>query len=369
MASPVTAFYYKKKLKFDTDTIGVDTNQTNFPVCVHINTSSWVTEAERTAFFGAWNVGGKRCQFFDADGTTNLDYEVDLYNSGTPEAIYWAKVPTVTGNSTADYIWVAFGNDPNGSAQDNPTGVWNSNFKMVHHLADATTSTVTDSVGLNNGAKLSANNPIEATGLVSKGQDFSTDYIKKDSPSFIDDTQGTIECLVKLDTLTTQQHLLGVCVSGATDDEYLLWFRGDSVKELQVAYILNAELPWTALTAANAINDNNWHHLALTSNASTVILYLDGSPITLTDAVGTNSGQWLASATQANVFSMGALLRATPILYFDGMLDEVRYSDDDRTADWIKLTYYSIKKTNFKGDSWISWDAAIASFQPWAIII
>lgn len=129
-------FLYKKKLSFNTTAISVTTNQTNFPVCVHINSSSWTNSTERDNFFGAWNVGGKRCQFFDADGTTNLDYEVEFYNSATPEAIYWARAPQVDGNSTADYVWVAFGNDPNGTNQDNKTGVWASTYKFVNHLAD-----------------------------------------------------------------------------------------------------------------------------------------------------------------------------------------------------------------------------------------
>lgn len=85
LASPIGEFYYHKKLKFDTDTIGVDTNQTNFPICVDINSSSWPTTAERTTFFGSWNVNGKRVQFFDSDGTTNLDYEVELYNTTSLE--------------------------------------------------------------------------------------------------------------------------------------------------------------------------------------------------------------------------------------------------------------------------------------------
>lgn len=134
MASPITDFAYKKKLKFDTATIDVTTNQPNFPICVHINTSSWPTESERDNFFGVYNVNGKRIQFFDSNGTTNLDYEVELYASGTPEAIYWVRVPQVDGDSNADYIWVAFGSDPNGVNQDNPVDVWDPNFLGVYHM-------------------------------------------------------------------------------------------------------------------------------------------------------------------------------------------------------------------------------------------
>jgi len=138
----IAAFYYKKQLLFNTSATGANatgSNQANFPVAVHINSSSWANTTENANFFCAANVGGKRVQFFDPD-QTNLDYEVELYNAtgntSTNEAIYWIRVPSVAGNSTSDSTWVAFGNDPNGTNQDNPTGVWDSSFKMVQHLGD-----------------------------------------------------------------------------------------------------------------------------------------------------------------------------------------------------------------------------------------
>ena len=37
--------------------------------------------------------------------------------------------------------------------------------------------------------------------------------------------------------------------------------------------------------------------------------------------------------------------------YFNGKFDDVRYSNIDRSADWLKLEYYSMKKTNYNGDN------------------
>ncbi|MBU2109384.1 DUF2341 domain-containing protein, partial [Patescibacteria group bacterium] len=118
-ASAITAFSYKKQITFNTTSTGaaVTTSQTNFPVAVHINASSWPTDAEANHFFDNSNVGGKRVQFFDSDETTNLDYEVEYYNDtdnpDTSEAVYWVRVPSVAGNSSTDKIVVAYGNDPN----------------------------------------------------------------------------------------------------------------------------------------------------------------------------------------------------------------------------------------------------------------
>ena len=41
-----------------------------------------------------------------------------------------------------------YGNSTVGS-QENPTGVWDSNYLLVHHLEEAPTGTITDSTGNN----------------------------------------------------------------------------------------------------------------------------------------------------------------------------------------------------------------------------
>lgn len=81
-ASAITAFSYKKQITFNTTATGaaVTTSQTNFPVAIHINTSSWPTQSERDNFFDT-NTNGKRIQFFDSNQTTNLDYEVEYFSN------------------------------------------------------------------------------------------------------------------------------------------------------------------------------------------------------------------------------------------------------------------------------------------------
>jgi len=130
-------YAYKKQLTFNTTGISVTSNQTNFPICVHINTSSWPTQSERDAFFDT-NTNGKRVTFYDSDESTILDYEVEYFSNvqGSEEAIYWVETPQVDGSSTTDHIHVGYGNDPFGSAQDDKAGTWASSYKFVHHMAD-----------------------------------------------------------------------------------------------------------------------------------------------------------------------------------------------------------------------------------------
>ena len=61
----------------------------------------------------------------------------------TGQLIAWVSVPTVSASSDT-VIYVYYGN---GSAanQQNPTGVWDSNYEGVWHLPNGTTLSANDS--------------------------------------------------------------------------------------------------------------------------------------------------------------------------------------------------------------------------------
>ena len=64
--------------------------------------------------------------------------------------------------------------------------------------------------------------------------------------------------------------------------------------------------------------DGNWHHVALTRNASNLVtLWIDG----VSKATGTDS-----SALPASLFYIGRLNSASAPRYFDGYLDDVRWT-------------------------------------------
>jgi hypothetical protein len=98
-------FNYYRSIEGVTTSAGTNTSTTvsGFPVCVHINGSSWPTAAERTNFFCAANSGGARVQFFASDLTTNLAYDIEYYDAPTQEALYWVRVPSVQPNTSSAF--------------------------------------------------------------------------------------------------------------------------------------------------------------------------------------------------------------------------------------------------------------------------
>jgi len=72
--------------------------------------------------------------FRDENGQP-LDHEVESWNDSTGDLVAWVKIPSLS--SIADTkLYVYYGNSGVTSPTANPTGVWDSNYKGVWHLAD-----------------------------------------------------------------------------------------------------------------------------------------------------------------------------------------------------------------------------------------
>jgi hypothetical protein len=70
-----------------------------------------------------------------------LSHEIELYNPATGQLIAWVKVPSI--NSTVNsqtVIYMYYGNGCSVSTQ-NPSGVWDANYKGVWHLSQNPTGT------------------------------------------------------------------------------------------------------------------------------------------------------------------------------------------------------------------------------------
>lgn len=356
-AAAITAFTYKKQLTFDTSTIGVTENQAYFPIAVHINTSSWATQADRDHFFDT-NTNGKRIQFYDADETTNLDYEVEYFSNvqSSEEAVYWVEVPQVDGSTTTDHIHVGYGNDPNGSDQDNKNGAWDTNYKMVQHLGDnawgaspeAKDSTSTGINGTNTGTT-------DNTAQARRGRHFdgSDDDIVSNTNSAIDFSGSqnfTLATWVNLDALPGDGNRCQPVSWSDGGQEATNWDKtlrvdnsGNVIGYVNDGGIKEAQGPST-------ISVGTWAQIVLSYNGTNIQTYVNGAGGTGVAASGSydNTTPQIIWAFWKN---------ESGNVRFHGILDEARISNSARSANWIKLEYYSMKKTAWNGDDWLSWGA------------
>lgn len=248
------------------------------------------------------------------------------------EAIYHVKVTSVASGADTD-IYYYYDNDH----ADNTTyvgaintaaggNVWDDNFKAVYHMVDATTSTVKDSTSNNNdGTKKAANEPIEITGKVSKGQDFddTDDYIQvSDSASLDILGDMTISFCINPNDIVLNHRIIH------KNSAYSSYLAENSRMRLH-NYTDNS----FALSAASITSE--MQHIAVSKNGTTANVYRNAANI---DDDTTITAAFPNSAVDLFI-GLDEDLSSYP---FNGIIDEVRISNTNRTAAWIKGTYNSL---------------------------
>ncbi len=314
-----TAWNSRQKLTFNTD--NVSSNLTGFPVLVHLTNSNFDFSTTKSA--------GQDIRFVDADNTTELNYEIESWNAGTSEAWVWVRVPTLSGNSSSDYIWMYYGN-PYASDSQNSAGVWDSNYKMVHHLEetdiDGSSGAIKDSTSYtNNGTTSGMDTYDHVAGKVDGSFDFdgSNDYVDVGNGAPFPDI--TVEAWIRYPSSNSGEIVskhFGLYMGYAfrlNGDGTLTWYPGDGTS-------------WNALTSTVALATNTWYYVVAASNDSYRKIYID--------SIERGSGAGVSSLAYSPLnLRIGA--HPTGTLYFNGMIDEVRISNTARSTDWIKATYLS----------------------------
>ena len=335
-----------KRYKFTIDHTKIDADLSWFPVTVFLTSSQGekvFTEFDADEDFD-------RIAFTSSDGVTQLYADCELFDVSEQKAIYHVSKTGWTVSSSADtdiYLYYDNTADHNTTYISKSGGtaaqsVWDANFEAVYHMADNTTSTIVDSTSnANHGTKKAANEPIEATGQVGKGQDFdgTDDYIEIPDFSLFDGLNDfTVEAIVNADSVP------------ASDDwknaPIILSFRGEG--GYQITYDDSASNPDRLSSRAN-LSVSGWTTLVESTRQS-----IDTDYFHATTFDTTNGWVWYENGssqdTNANTESFVSSSDANYIgwtdsgtnRHFNGLLDEVRISSTARSAAWIGATYSTL---------------------------
>jgi hypothetical protein len=309
----------RKAITLNHSMVSGSSSLSSFPVLVSLTDSNLQTTALPS---------GNDILFTAADGLSKLNHEIESYNSSTGQLIAWVNLPALS--PTADtVIFLYFGN-PSAPAQQNPTGVWDANYKAVWHLPNGTSLSPADSTA--NAANGSINGSVPATsGKIDGAASFSGN-----SNNFISVPNGSSGPFSNLGNSFTME----AWFSAPTSNRQTIFSFGDQVgtPELEVAggYI-GAIVTGTYEAYNNAlpinINTGALHHLVYTKNGpgATHALYLDGLPLNLT----VNNSNTYTSPTNPLWFGK----RNTTTQPWTGILDELRISTTVRPAAWIATEY------------------------------
>jgi PKD repeat protein len=338
-ASPgnTNGYAYRRSITIDHNKVA-NTDQSNFPLLVS-GTYSYLATAANGG--NLQNQNGYDVVFTSDSGCANkLNHEVETYSAATGAVNYWVKVPTVSHTSDT-IVYICYGNPAISTPQENTTGVWDANFKSVFHLKDGISLNVTDSTGNHN---LTNNGATATSGLAGGGGAFdgSTQYLGiTDHSDFAWINLRTVEFWMKLGNSTQTLPRIISHSDGSADGWSINWIDPPSAAgsgwagNFLVASIGTQPVPSIqkqtpdngTLNASGA-----WHHVAVIGDGNAVAaIYVDGSLVTLSNYVGN-----IANTT---VSGLNIGRRNNGARYFNGSLDELRFSNAQRSTDWIKTEY------------------------------
>lgn len=325
----------------------VDEDLSNFPILVHLSASSGTGSDDITDVFG--QLGGdanrKRIAVTTSDGITQCYVEIERFDYANSEAWLWVKAPSVSTTVVTElYIYydsaqadnTTYVGDTGDTAAQN---VWDSNFVMVQHMEDVTVSTVKGSTSnVNNGTKVSANQPIEATGKIGNGQDYdgSADQISIPLSSLFNMPEGTgttISAIVKPSVVDTLQTIYSLRHSGSFS-YFVLWINTDG--NLRLAIADNDRSNTISTDSSIPLFADTFYHIAVVREEDgTLKAFINGTSEELGFIVGniTNSNQ---GPYIGNHYYDSAQHQS-----FDGIIDEVRVSSVARSEAWLKASYYN----------------------------
>lgn len=284
--------------------------------------------------YAAVGTDGQDLRFVDADGTTLLAHEIELWQLDATSTV-WLRVPAIDAQSSTDHVWLYYGN-AGATDQQNRAGIWSSqNAAGVYHLTADLAGNFPDVVGghtaLTQGDATASAPELAVFGGAAEF-DGTDDYLQ---------LGAVTEFAVAPDQIYT---ISGWFQSKAAKSAYLMNQEG-SGKGWLLQLRPNGELlgtlywedgPATGYTIVDAVgvdyHDGAWHHAALVIDrvAGTMRLMVDGSTVdedTISsdgDAAGTG-GEFATDWSKNSDLS--------------GLLDAWWVLGGARSEEWARATY------------------------------
>jgi len=315
----------------------VPANLTDYPFLLNTTDLDLATRAngghvENTANGGAsgsYTVPADLVFSPNKDGSSRYDHEVEKYNAATGELVAWVRIPSVLA-ATDTVLYVCYGDSAVTTSQENVTGVWDTNFKAVWHLGEAS-GTIYDSTSNNNDGTAQGDLPTQIAGKVGSAQRFdgTGDYIVVGDADSLDFTTAlTIELWMRLATNSVGGGLVSKQrTSYDQEDGYELYHHdaGDNLDFSGASGDVERCSP--------GLSDGVWYYVVNVYGASAVVQYVNnvaqGEDLAFTAAtlvVGTDD-LWIGARDAASQVP------------FDGDIDEIRLSGIARSTDYMTATH------------------------------
>ncbi len=317
-------FHYYKLITIDSSKIPGSGSLTNFPVLMYLEDSDLHDKVQPD---------GDDIAF--ALGSSWLDHEIELFNqtfnSTHAQLIAWVRIPQLS-TSIDTIIRMYYGNSTMNS-QENPTEVWNANYRGIWHLSEPSgntqDSTFYDEDGIVSGMVTRPSN-----GQIDGAYEFGSDG----TVNVGDPTDGHLD--FGLESFAVS---LWINVDASTGDHQLPVYKGGSSRIWDPGYCYHIIPSGNTIAfhvydgvenigspSANIILDEWMYIVGLVDRTNDIIrIYKDGIEI----GSGTNID------TLDSISGDQELKFSWTSYGFDGMLDEIRISNRTYSDNWILTEY------------------------------
>jgi len=329
---------WDQRVKLTIDNTKIDSELFHFPVTVILSpTHGDCVFDELTA-----DANRLKIAFTKSDGTTEMYGEIEKWDDANESAVIhvslagWGIASDVDTNfylyydvdhaDNSTYI----GDSGSAAAQ----GVWNSGYEFVYHMVDATSSTILDStLHDDDGSKTEIDNPVEISGMVGFAQSFDgsddTVLFSGIADAFGDDYY-TIDFLVKPMDITTPAYWSDF--SSGNNSAVLIGYQSGYFNIFGGSYPTGA----ASNTQIAATGVGSYDLLTFTKTINNLHGYRNGTLIF-------NVNRIQGNFSPGSGYAIGALYAGTG--HAEGVIDEVRGSNIERSAAWIKATYNTLWDT------------------------
>lgn len=348
---------WERRVKFSVDSGDIDSALVLFPVTLNLGTSVGINSEDISFIFDELGSDANRFKIAVtlADGETQIYADIEYWDDASETAVlHVGPVPDVSSSvDTVLYLYFDSSQSDNTSYIGDSgsvvaQNVWDPYFKLVCHMADATTSTVLDSTSYDNdGTKGAVNEPLEVAGEIGLAQEYEpTDYqIVSVTDDFDSDTIGTITVKLRRTDKDSSFGDLASIVDDAVDTKYveLQITAGD-----ELCLIVRNGGAYEVLRYSDSTwDDELWHLASFVQDGVGPVLVVDGANETHhahASIPSTDLTAWCDDiGAELDKVCIGRLVRATPSTPFEGILAEVRISSINRSVAWLKATYETLR--------------------------